>query len=119
MNGYGGRKDTTRAALQAKGRFPGIDLELGQKIAKEGNVVYPLQGRLIYSFPVKHHWSEKADLHLIALSAVSLAAIATVRKSETFVLPRPGCGNGQLYWDDVRKLLIKILPDNVLVITNA
>lgn len=32
------------------------------------------------------------------------------------VLPRPGCGNGRLTWEQV-KPVIKFLPDNVWVIS--
>lgn len=105
-------------ALEAKNRFPGIDVELGRKIAQDGNVMHALDGGLIYSFPVKEHWRDNADLHIIALSAAFLAGMATVKRLETFVLPRPGCGNGRLLWRDVGKLLRLLLPDNVLVITN-
>jgi hypothetical protein len=59
---------------------------------------------------------EEADLVLIAASARQLRGLAEDRPEETFVLPRPGCGNGRLDWTVVRPLLLS-LPDNVAVIT--
>lgn len=105
-------------ALEARGRFPGIDLELGKKIRAHGNIVQPLRGGSIYSFPVKHHWSDDADPRLILTSACELALIAYENSHQRFILPRPGCGNGHLSWEnEVRGLIGDFLPDNVVVIT--
>ena len=106
-------------AAQAKVRFPGIDAELGRRIAANGNVMLPLEAGLIYSFPTKHNWYEKADLTLIAQSARQLANLAVFdRPSGIYILPRPGCNNGRLRWEEV-KPVIAFLPDNVWVITNG
>ena len=71
------------------------------------------------SFPVKHHWHEKADLDLIKRSAQELTIIIDSEslRDKIFVLPRPGCGNGSLKWEDVKPVIENILPDNVHVIT--
>lgn len=102
-------------AEEAKIRFPGIDLELGGKIRIGGNQMYPLVGGLVWSFPVKRDWRDKADLGLIATSASQLGDMALKRGEEHFVLPRPGCGNGGRTWEEVEPV-IDFLPDNVLVI---
>lgn len=104
-------------ALEAAKRIPGIAQILGKKIRDTGNSVHWIKDTL-WSFPVKHNWWEKADLVLIKQSVRELTAIATSEayKHNTFVLPRPGCGNGHLLWEDVRPLLLS-LPDNVHVIS--
>ncbi len=107
-------------AKEAMLRITGIQFELGRYIKQYGNIagyLYPTgstYGPLII-FPVKHHWKLKADLDLIRESAGILSELATHHPERTFILPRPGCGNGGLQWKDVKPLLEK-LPDNVHVI---
>lgn len=104
-------------ALQAAEMFPDLPKTLGNSIKGRGNCVSFLmdQPNHIYSFPVKHKWFEKADKKLIKQSVVQLLALAQKHPDKRYVLPRPGCGNGKLKYEDVRPLL-KILPDNVMVI---
>lgn len=109
-------------AKQCLERFPGIDKDLGWMIATRGHKVLCFRdaiAQLIYSFPTKHHWREKADLDLIKLSAEQLADMAIRRPWRVYILPRPGCSNGQRDWlSEVRPIIEPILPDNVHVITN-
>ena len=107
-------------AKQAQERFPGIEFSLGQKLRAEGNHIYLIlvqNQKIIITFPVKHHWREKADLSLIKASTDQLLALATfwVEEGTSFVLPRPGCGNGGLSWEQVRPI-VEVLPDNVHII---
>ena len=106
-------------ALQAKSNFPGMEYLLGKALQLFGSHVRYLEsGRgVIVMFPVKHHWREKADLALIAQSAVELTVLAMLHPDKTFVLPRPGCGNGGLTWKQVKPIIESVLPDNVHVIT--
>lgn len=97
-------------------KHPEFPKRLGDALKDWGNVVRAWHNEKIVTFPVKHNWYEKADPELIRRSAVSLAILAEKYHNETFLLPRPGCGNGQLSWADVKPLLID-LPDNVKVIT--
>lgn len=114
-------------AFEATKRYGGIAKILGRQIKENGNHVAKIYGaaEAIYSFPVKHNWFEKADPTLIERSAHELVAaingtptndpiaIAQLR----IVLPRPGCGNGQLRWEDVQPVLAPILDDRFHVIT--
>lgn len=105
-------------AEEAKARFPKLPAVLGAFIKRFGN--RPWWGHTdgfegLASFPVKHNWWEQADLELIRESAKRLFDWAA-NHHETFVLPRPGCGNGRLTWEQVRPV-IEFLPDNVLVIS--
>lgn len=103
-------------ALQALTMFPLVQFELGALIKERGNVVHQLSCGLM-TFPVKHRFWEKAEVSLINRSARQLEEIALRNPQKTFVLPRPGCGWGQLTWEQVRPY-IDFLPDNVLVVTN-
>lgn len=129
-------------AREATGRLPGIDARLGQALIERGNHVHYLGRRfrtgdeqLVFSFPVKRHWKEQADLGLIERSAHELRAlwerafmrqfagrsvevllagngfdcIAERADRPRVVLPRPGCGNGRRSYDEVRPLLEEVL----------
>ena len=107
-------------ALEAKNKFPRIDLKLGELLREHGNRVMRLgryDGVVIASFPVKSHWREEADPALIRRSACQLVAIAEKFGYERVVIPRPGCGNGRLQWADVRPILAEVLDDRFSVVT--
>lgn len=112
--------DGSGVALQAKRRFPGIEFVLGELLQDYGNhvqVVVPRQlcdVRLV-SFPVKHHWREKADLLLIQRSVGELVRLVDSAGYRMVALPRPGCGNGGLEWEEVGPLLRR-LDDRFVVV---
>ena len=103
-------------ASEAAKRIPQLAYLVGQGIKQAGNVMLRFPELKLFTFPVKHNWWEQADLELIRDSARSLEYWAKEEPYTTFILPRPGCGNGKLKWKDV-KPVIKFLPDNVEVIT--
>jgi hypothetical protein len=97
-------------AKQAAARFPDLPYKLGTKISVQGNHVFCFPEYRLITFPVKHNWWETADLDLIERSARELLKIIEVKKiEEAIYLPRPGCGNGRLRWEDVEKILSPIL----------
>jgi len=100
-------------AAEAKMRIPQFAALLGYHLKKNGNVPMRVPQEPILTFPVKHNWWEEADLILIQKSAEWLAQRDPAC---TYVLPRPGCGNGRLKWADVKQV-ISFLPDNVWVIS--
>jgi hypothetical protein len=106
-------------ALEATKKFPGIAALLGSRIKTRGNIVQILHDGppALVSFPVKHQWMEKADPDLIGVGAMVLRAFADLQGWKTVVVPRPGCGNGGLKWEDVKPLLEPILDDRFHVIT--
>jgi hypothetical protein len=122
-------------AKEAKDKCSGWNLakHLGDLITEKGNHVHFLysigqQDMVdVYSFPVKHKWMEKADIELIKRSAhelvhemIGMPSDKGYLVSETtsvILLPRPGCGNGQLKWEDVKPVLEPILDDRFHVIT--
>jgi hypothetical protein len=111
-------------ALQAKERYPRIEATLGRLIQKYGNHVYYL-GHGLISFPTKHHWmDEKSDINLIKRSAVELVALLRgdvpikSKFNRRILLTRPGCGNGNLEWRNVRPMVQAILSSNEFIIVH-
>ena len=108
-------------AAEAKAKYPALPALLGDRLRRRGNHVHffsreelgvgAAQG--LFTFPVKHVWDQPADLALIAQSVAEFKRV--LLESARYVMPRPGCGNGQLDWNDVKPLLLE-LPDNVVVI---
>lgn len=106
-------------ALEAKNRFPELPKILGLDILKAGNIVHCYPKFKIITFPVKHNWWEMADLNLIRQSCERLVVVADrvdefnilAYKTEIYMV-RPGCGNGQLYWSQVRPITAPILKDD-------
>jgi hypothetical protein len=118
-------------AKTARDRFPCIDSWLGECIQQFGNHVFVLTiylemdgseykvlrpPRIICSLPVKTHWRDKADMQLIERSLGELVMMAHTRRWERVVLPRPGCGNGQILWKDVKPMMEEILDDRFVVV---
>ena len=103
-------------ALEAAKKMPTLPVRLGDKIKYAGNHCHWMALDL-FTFPVKHVWWDPADITLIDRSAKELREQAELYPDLTFILPRPGCGNGGLKWEDVRPVIAGILPDNVWAIT--
>ena len=104
------------SALDAKVKVPGLEVDLGRHLTKNGNTPTYLDDYRILTFPTKKHWRDNSDPKLIRKSAMVLKVLADKNPGLNFVLPRPGCGCGNLKWEDVKKLLVD-LPDNVTVIS--
>jgi O-acetyl-ADP-ribose deacetylase (regulator of RNase III) len=103
-------------ALQAKWKYHGIERDLGTALAMSGNQVHWLNEKIV-SFPVKHQWfDEKADIDLIKRSARQLVGLTNMTNWQTIAMPRPGCGNGGLDWEDVKPIIESILDDRFVVI---
>ena len=107
-------------AKEAVERIGGIKSMLGTLIKKHGNCVSPIinmdyiddegnsHSRVLCSFPVKNNWWEDADLNIIARSARQLLVVVDAYQLENVVVPRPGCGAGNLKWEDVRPVLEEV-----------
>lgn len=111
-------------ALEAAQKFSWIQTNLGTNLKKYGNNVHYL-GNNIFSFPVKHHWRDKADIELIKKSCLeimdALDDLTEERKEKQKVLlVRPGCGNGGLNWEtEVKPLISTLLDDRVIIVSKA
>ncbi|KAG4086783.1 hypothetical protein H8356DRAFT_1086906 [Neocallimastix lanati (nom. inval.)] len=108
-------------ALHANKRFK-LDEILGKKLQKFGNHVFDLgiygSGFHIASFPTKNHWRGKSSKKLIEQSAVELVELADKIGLTEVYLPKPGCQNGHLNWEDVLQIIEKQLDDRFTVIIN-
>ena len=121
---------------------PNITKDLGELIETKGNNVHLIYRTepVIISFPVKpisgisdgtNHvshlyfskgervpgWAMKAEIEVIKQSAYQLVELADSNPWNTIVLPRPGCGAGELSWEQVEPVLANILDDRFKVIT--
>lgn len=115
----GSRRSDGRAVMgrgcarEAALRYPTLPLQLGRRLQRLGNRVHFFAEFNLFTFPVKHRWMDDADPSLIVDSVGQFSN--QLLESCEYVMPRPGCGNGGLVWEDVRSLLAG-LPDNVKVI---
>lgn len=104
-------------ALEASKRHPTLPRELGERLRSHGNLCFYFSKYNIFTFPVKRYWYEKASLSLIRSSALQLNEWI-LDKENTIYLPRPGCGNGGLSWDEVKPLIEGIFTtDKIVVVT--
>jgi len=103
-------------AKQAANKFPNLPLAVGRLIQAYGMEVRFLHEYNLIVFPVKYVWSEPADLDLIELSAFQLLELVNEHGFSTVALPRPGCGNGQLKWEDVKPRLNTMLDDRFEIV---
>lgn len=117
-------------ALTAKNMWPEFPVYLGQLVKHKGNVVHSVMNEdryWIWSFPVKHNYWEKADIKLIEQSCKQLVDLADefehfrllqpiTGRNISVALPRPGCGNGRLKWEDVKPICEKYLDDRFFIV---
>lgn len=104
-------------ALEARNNYHDIEAILGSLISKYGNHVFYLGYNLI-SFPTKIHWRHDADIFLIKRSAQELVELLKNNPAKRILLTRPGCGNGNLQWSDVKIAISDILRDDKFIIVH-
>ena len=105
-------------AKEARDKYPSLPAMLGTALNLHGNHVLDWPQFNLITFPVKYVWWNPADLNLIKESSYELMHLINSRYLDDKVyLPRPGCGNGNLDWKDVKPIIAPILSDQVTVIT--
>ena len=62
-------------------------------------------------------WACKADPRIVHRSALQLCALSDRLGWKRVVLPRPGCGAGELSWSVVEQILQHVLDDRFVVVT--
>lgn len=109
-------------ALKARQRFPALPVLWGAEVARTGSPVVIVTDfedlrYAMVAFPTKYHWREKSSLELIARSARGLIRATNERGWSRVLLPRPGCKNGGLRWEeDVRPILKDLLDDRFTIV---
>jgi hypothetical protein len=134
-------------AKQLAEYYPETPERLGYMLNKKGNKVHELfkrDGVQILSFPVKTDmeyivtnkayivkhmqnkfalgsnvpgWACVADISIIEKSAKRLVKLADKNGWKKILLPRPGCGAGELSWNKVQPVLNSILDDRFYAVT--
>lgn len=107
-------------ALQAARKFPGIDQRLGAKVKEKGNIPHTgaiKEGTAIVSFPTKYDWKDDSSLFLILSSVKYLVKMAEKYNWAYVAMPRPGCGLGNLNWDEVKKVIEPMLDYRFVICT--
>lgn len=112
-------------ALTFRDMFADFDQIVGNKIIANGNIVNVVgkfthkdnTSTIIFTFPVKHNWYDIADIELIKKSCVELMQWIDHYDLKKVALPRPGCGNGKLSWENVKPVIEEILDERVYVAT--
>ena len=116
-NRYGEAVMGRGVASQAKNRYPNFAAEFGRALRQGGNQVYYWPSAALFTFPVKHHWGERADVELIITSCRQLIYLLDIHtEMQCVLLPKPGCGNGGLLWWDVQLIIELLLDDRVVII---
>lgn len=109
-------------AKEAAEKWPRLPMMLGNRIRSYGNIVQHFEFEEcphLITFPVKDTWPEVANIRLITMSAEDLEIETDMWSFDKVVMPRPGCGNGHLRWEDVKPILEPLLDDRFHVITFA
>lgn len=99
-----------------------LAVELGEHLRFSGNVPHVFSQRgpngcYLISFPTKSHWKDFSDLKLIEQSAKKLIQLVDKYNIKTCYLVPPGCGLGNLNWEQqVKPLLCDLLDDRFIVV---
>lgn len=105
-------------ALDARKRYHEVEAILGSLINMHGIHVFHLGYHMI-SFPTKYHWKQPySDIILIKKSARELVKLLEDDPAKRILLTRPGCGNGNLHWSEVKFAIKDILVEDKFIIVH-
>jgi len=114
-------------ALEAKLLYPNLPRAWGNGIlqlqkqygAIDGNrpqVYIPRSGgRVVVSYPTKHHFKDPSPIELVRVSAERLVQLADKEGWEKIYFPAPGCGLGGLKLEDVLSVIAPVLDDRFVL----
>lgn len=108
-------------ALEAKLKYPGVDIELGAYLHQTGGrprclILQYADDIALVNLPTKLTVAADSPLWLVAKSVAELVQLTDEQGWTTVALPRPGCGYGGLDWTtQVQPLLTLLLDDRFIV----
>lgn len=105
-------------AKQAATKYPALPILLGWWLESYGNTPCYVPSAGIVSLPTKHNWTDPSDLELIVQSATAIALLARLHRWSIVASVRPGCGLGNLKWNDVKPILEKVWDDRFFIVDN-
>lgn len=108
-------------AFQAKKLYKNLSNAVGNLITKHGNKVFHFPNQKIVIFPTKVHWKGDASIDLIAESLKSLKVLLEKNPELKVAMPKIGCGNGRLQWNDVSQVINEIIgkyKDRWIIVDN-
>ena len=107
-------------AKDCRDKFPGVDERLafilnnyGVRVAHLGGYEF---GKII-AFPTKNKWRDPSDIQLIKKSCKELMYVIERYDYNKILLPKPGCSNGKLSWDFVKKEIEPLLDERVYIVS--
>lgn len=103
-------------ALEAKKKFPELPKMLAKHLRQFGNIVKYFDQFNLFTFPTKINWWENSNIDLIMESAGKLVNIVPLYDFGKVYIPRPGCGNGHLEWDNIKPILEQYFDDRFIVV---
>lgn len=95
-------------ALEAATRYLALPRMLAYHLELRGNVpcLFSFYEHVLITFPTKWDWRDASDPALIKQSAIKLVELVNEQNYlDEIYMPRVGCGNGGLDWEDVKPLL--------------
>ncbi len=98
-------------ALQATTFFGGLAKQLGHLLKTHGPGVFVLPRQKLILFTTKNHWKDDSTLEIIKDSCVKLKAFMDKDPELKVAMPRIGCGNGKLKWEEVVELVKAYFKD--------
>lgn len=104
-------------ALKFKHNFPAMFKDYEARCSKkevQPGIPYLFktdEGKLILNFPTKNDWKNPSRLHWIQTGLEEIKKNYKEWGIESLAIPPLGCGNGGLIWEEVRKMMVRILGD--------
>lgn len=103
-------------AKQAAERYPELPAFFADAVRAQSPVcAYKGTDHYLIALPTKRDWKQDSDLNLILGSLKLVVKLVDSLKLKSVALTPPGCGNGNLKWDDVRKAIEPLLDDRFTV----
>lgn len=99
-------------ALAFRARYPDLFTEYrkvcSDKLLKPGGVwIWRIPALTVFNVATKNHWNKPSRYEWVAQGLLNLRRAIRSSDCRRVVLPPPGCGNGGLDYDKVKRMIIK------------